>query len=346
VGRRLRYDKLGMLIAGAIAIGATGATAGMPPWPMLPAAPPIPADNPPTPAKLNLGKQLFFDARLSKDGTIACNSCHTVMGSGTDNRAVSVGIYGQRGVRSAPTVWNAAFNEVQFWDGRADSLEAQATGPLTNPVEMGMESDDAVVARLEKIPGYVAEFQVAFPGLASLSIGNVAKAIATYERTLITPNSPYDRYVNGDTSAMSAAALRGIKTAQDVGCTDCHSGANFNSYGSLERFPQFTDNAYVAKYKFLDDKGNGFQNFRVPTWRNIAVTAPYFHNGAVASLPEAVRVMGKVQLNIDLTEAQVSDIVEFMQTLTGEFPEQTMPHLPETPGGTVIDGLKTKEPER
>ena len=202
---------------------------------------------------------------------------------------------------------------------------------------MGMVNHAAVMARLVLIPGYVTEFKKVFPGSNSLTIDNVAKAIASYERTLITPNSPYDRYVNGDTGAISAQAIRGMATANAVGCIQCHSGANFNESGGMETFPKYTDNEYVAKYKFLEDVGNGQHKFRVQTWRNITQTAPYFHNGAVATLPEAVRVMAKTQLDTDLDDQQVADIVEFMKTLSGEFPEQTMPRLPETPGETVVE---------
>lgn len=321
------------------------------PWPALPATPPIPADNPQSAEKIHLGKELFFDARLSKDGTISCNSCHSVMGSGTDNRPNAVGIGGQHGNRSAPTVWNAAFLSVQFWDGRAPTLEAQAKGPLTNPIEMGMPSEAAVIARVKKIPGYVDEFGKVFPGDNSVDIDNLARAIASYERTLVTPNSPYDRWVGGETMALSPAAERGMMTAVSVGCIDCHSGPAMagptqpSGQGNFEVFPTFQNSAFVLKYHFLDDNGLGAQThqprdnhrWRIPTWRNIALTAPYFHNGAVATLDEAVRVMGETQLGTKLNEGQVSDIVEFLNALTGEFPEQSLPHLPPTPDGTSLD---------
>ncbi len=337
--KQIAFPKFILVFIGGVLLSSYSAKGAAPPWPALPVTPPIPTDNPQTDAKIHLGKELFFDARLSKDGTVSCNSCHTVMGGGTDNRAVSVGISGQKGVRSAPTVFNAAFNKVQFWDGRANSLEAQAMGPLTNPKEMGMDSNDAVVARLAQIPGYVTEFKSVFPNDSTITIDDVAKAIASYERTLLTPNSPYDRYVNGDASAISAQAIQGMNTAKSVGCIQCHSGANFNASGGLELFPTFTDNDYIAKYKLTDDSGDGEHNFRIQTWRNITLTAPYFHNGSVTTLPEAVRVMGKTQLNIDLTDQQVADIVEFMKTLEGDFIEQTMPRLPGTSGQSVIDSL-------
>ena len=328
-----------------ISLLAVNTSFGKAPWPALPASALVPADNPITPEKINLGQQLFFDPRLSKDGTVSCNSCHSVMGGGTDNRAVSVGIKGQQGKRSAPTVWNAAFLKRQFWDGRAATLEDQAKGPLTNPIEMGMESHDAVIARLRKIPGYVKAFQAAFSEQDPLTIDNVAKAIATYERTLITPNSPYDRYAGGDKNAISAQAERGMLTASSVGCISCHSGPTFSAGGGFELFPTYTSNDYVQKYQFLEDKGKGALTgqvgdnyvWKIPTWRNIALTAPYFHNGAVPTLSEAVRVMAVTQLNTELSNSQVDDIVEFLKTLTGEFPMQVMPRLPETAGETVVE---------
>lgn len=311
-------------------------------WPVLPDVAPAPVDNPVTPEKVHLGKELFFDKRLSKDGTVSCNSCHAVISSGTDNRPVSVGIGGQKGGRSAPTVWNSAFNTIQFWDGRASSLEEQAKGPLTNPIEMGMPDHASVIARVKEIPGYVEEFKKAFPEENSLTIENLAKAIATYERTLITPNSPYDRFAKGETQAISARAERGMRTAESVGCMQCHSGPAFNGVRfpgqmHLKKFPTFTDNDYVKKYDLLSDGGKGGNHiFKVPTLRNISETAPYFHNGSVKTLSEAVKVMAVTQLGVQLTEEQTEDIVEFLNTLSGEFPEQTMPRLPGTQGKSLV----------
>jgi cytochrome c peroxidase len=312
----------------------------------LPKKAPVPAANPLTPAKVELGKQLYFDPRLSKDGTVSCNSCHNVMAGGDDNRPNSVGIKGQHGGRSAPTVWNAAFMSVQFWDGRAKSLEDQAKGPLTNPIEMGMENHDAVIARIKAIPGYVEGFKKAFPGSKDINIDQVAMAIASYERTLITPDSPYDAYLKGNKKALSAAAVRGMNLVQSVGCTSCHSGANFagpalpEGTGFFQKFPTFPGSDYDKKYDLLADEGRSGVTknpadkhfFRVPTWRNIALTAPYMHNGKVPDLSEAVRVMAKTQLNKDLKDEEVSDIVAFLTSLTGKFPEQKLPRLPGTDG--------------
>lgn len=312
----------------------------------LPDRVPVPKDNPMTPEKIELGKQLFFDPRLSSSGTISCNSCHNVMAGGEDNRSFSAGVRAQLGDRSAPTVWNSAFQSVQFWDGRAPTLEEQAKGPLINPVEMGMKSHRVVVTdRIAKIPGYQKQFKKVFGG--SVTIDNVAKAIAAYERTLITRNSPFDRYIKGDKDAMSPAAVRGFETFRSVGCIACHQGPNFSGpalptgTGFYQKFPLFPDAEIEKKYAFTKDPGRAkhtkkdtdFNFYRVPTLRNIALTAPYFHNGSIFKLEEAIRIMAKTQLNKSLKKEEVKSIATFLtEGLTGQFPAQTMPRLPETPG--------------
>ncbi|MDF1762962.1 MAG: cytochrome c peroxidase [Oleibacter sp.] len=314
-------------------------------WLALPDKPPTPADNPTTPAKVELGKMLFFDPRLSSTGTVSCFSCHNVMEGGDDHRSTSVGVHGQLGGRNAPTVWNAAFLSVQFWDGRAPTLEAQAADPIANPIEMGMKTGLAV-DRIKKISGYKPYFDDAFGPDSQVTDVNIAKAIASYERTLITPNSPFDKFVNGDQKALNAQQQRGMQTFADTGCVMCHSGANFSGpalplgSGFIMRFPTYPNSPYVAQYHLLDDGGKAVQTgkiedqnmWRVPTLRNLVYTAPYLHNGLVKSLPETVRVMASTQLDKTLTDAQVGDIVAFLQGLTGEFPQQIMPRLPPTPG--------------
>jgi cytochrome c peroxidase len=319
-------------------------------WQALPAEAPAPADNPTTPEKVTLGQMLFLDPRFSSTGTVSCNSCHNVMLGGEDNRAVSMGVHAQTGGRSAPTVWNSAFSSAQFWDGRAASLEEQAKGPVTNPIEMGMGELEEAMNRVRDIPGYQPWFEKAFGTDNPMTVDNAAKAVAAYERTLITPNSPYDRYVKGDKKALSEQQLRGMNSFASVGCTACHSGAAFSGpatspgTGFFMKFPTFTDNDYVNKYKLTEDTGRftvtkndaDKHMWKVPTVRNAAITAPYFHNGSVGTLDEAVRVMAKVQLNQDLADEQVADIVAFLSALTGEFPQQSMPQLPPTPGRTII----------
>ncbi len=324
-----------LLTAVALASSVSVAAA----WDVLPAEAPAPANNPTTPAKVALGKMLYHDPRLSSTGTVSCASCHNVMLGGEDNRPNSMGVNGQTGGRSAPTVWNSAFNTVQFWDGRAESLEAQAAGPVTNPIEMGMKSWDDVVARLNSIEGYQKAFADAFGGNA-ISKDTATKAIAAYERTLITPNSPYDKYVGGDKSALTEQQVRGMNKVAELGCTSCHSGPAFNGPGMFQKIPVYSNGMFQAKYHFNKDLGlaevtkkpEDEHLFKVPTLRNIALTAPYFHNGAVKTLDEAVKLMAKLQLDKTLSDEEIADIVAFLNALTGEFPEQKMPVLPGTPG--------------
>lgn len=318
-------------------------------WKPLPERAPAPADNPTTDAKVELGKMLYFDPRLSSTGTVSCFSCHNVMEGGDDHRPTSVGVHGQLGPRNAPPVWNAAFQSAQFWDGRAPSLEAQAKGPITNPVEMGMPRLELAVDRIRRIPGYRPYFTEAFGEDAVIDADRIAMAIAAYERTLITPNSPYDRYVKGDKTALTAKQLRGMQRFADVGCVSCHSGPAFNGPSQPEgqaflmKFPTYRNNEYVARYKLLEDQGLAAQTgkesdkhlWRVPTLRNLTYTAPYMHNGRVKTLPEAVRVMAAAQLDTRLSDSEVNDVVAFLQALNGEFPEQTMPRLPPTPGSML-----------
>jgi cytochrome c peroxidase len=315
----------------------------------LPDVAPAPADNPTTDAKVTLGKMLFMDPRFSSTGTVSCNSCHNVMEGGDDSRTFSMGVHGKTGGRNAPTVWNSAFHSVQFWDGRADLLEDQAKGPVTNPVEMGVTEIEQAMDKVRAIPGYKHYFDNAF-GKDSMTVDNAAKAVAAFERTLITPNSPYDKYVKGDKNAMTAQQLKGMETFAASGCTSCHSGAAFNGpkmafgQGFYTKFPTFSDNAYNKKYDLSADKGReeatgkaaDAHMFRVPTLRNITDTAPYFHNGSVNDLSVAVALMSKTQLNKELSEQEVKDIVAFLGALTGEYPEITMPRLPATSGHSLV----------
>ncbi len=317
---------------------------------VIPSVVQVPADNPMSMAKVELGKQLYFDPRLSIDGTVSCNSCHNVMAGGADDRPTSVGVNGQRGGRNAPTVWNAALLSVQFWDGRAATLEDQAKGPPLNPIEMGMPSEQAVEERLSSIPGYKIQFEAVF---GEVSYDNMAKAIAAYERTLITINSPFDRHMNGDKMAMSEQAIKGMQRFEELGCVSCHSGINFAGpqmtlgEGFYQKFPLF-ENDDIAKYNLDEDKGRyevtkdaaDMNSWRVPSLRNIAVTAPYFHNGAVKTLHESVRIMAVSQLGVELKESEVDEIVAFLSSLTGEFPEQTMPRLPGIVGESLVGSIK------
>lgn len=291
---------------------------------------------------VELGKKLYFDPRLSADGTISCNSCHNLMGNGSDGRPSSVGVRGQVGGRKAPTVWNSKVYSAFFWDGRAPSLEEQAKGPLINPIEMAMKDHKEVEERLKKI-GYTELFEKVFSKKDSVNIDNFATAVASFERSLFVQNSPYDKFLAGNKKAISEAAKRGYQLVQNTGCLACHNGPDFAgpqtaSQGFFMKFPTIPDESIEKQYKLSEDLGRyqvtkqeSDKNFwRVQSWRNVSLTAPYFHNGSVKTLHEAVRVMAKVQLNKELKSTEINDIVSFLDSLTSEFPKISLPELPMT----------------
>lgn len=342
------FNRLFVTAAAGLALAAASILAHAEVFRPLPDQPPIPADNPMTPEKIALGKQLFFDPRLSSDGTVSCNTCHNLMLGATDNRPTSVGVHGRVGGRKSPTLWNIGYMTSQFWDGRVPTLEEQAAGPFFNPGVMDMVDEERLADRIASIPGYRSQFDAVF---GEVSYANIAKALSAYQRTLNTPDSPFDRYLKGDEDALSSQALRGMALVREIGCTACHQGVNLAGpdlpMGEpfLQRFPTFTDNVYVDKYDLMADPGRAASTgrdedrhmFRVPTWRNVALGAPYFHNGRVWTLDEAVRVMAATQLDLTLPENQVADIVAFLDSLTGEIPLQTLPRLPPTPGRSVME---------
>ena len=309
----------------------------------LPRHAPEPSDNKSTPEKISLGKQLFFDTRLSVDGTVSCNSCHDVSGNGTDSRSTSVGVKGQIGGRSAPSVWNAAFLSSQMWDGRLPTLEEQAKGPILNPIEMAMPHEKSAVDRIAAIPGYASQFVSVFGGENPVSYDNIAKAIATYERTLITPNSRFDQFLRGNSAAMNRQEKNGMETFKDLGCIRCHRGPAMagpllpNGEIFLQWFPAFASK-YDQEFDLKVDLGfnTGKEKelavrrgkWRVPSLRNIANTAPYFHNGKVKTLNKAVRVMARAQLNRELSDYEANVLEAFLKTLTGEYSVQAPPELP------------------
>jgi cytochrome c peroxidase len=281
----------------------------------LPDRAPSPADNPTTRAKVHLGQQLFFDARISATGTYSCNSCHDISSSGENNLRNSRKPDGTFSRHSVPTVWNSAFQNAYFWNGSAASLEDQAEGPLE---EMGLGDTGRVVKRIAQIPGYQSAFAKVFPGeTPAVSLPHLTKALAAYERTLITPHSPFDRYAKGDAQALDARAKIGLDLFISVGCVTCHGGANFSS-AELKRFPLFPGTSYDGEAA----------NYRVPTLRNIEWTAPYFHDGAVATLEGAVDIMARAQLNHPLKPDETAALVAFLKSLTGEPPSQRLPRLP------------------
>jgi cytochrome c peroxidase len=274
--------------------------------------------------KVALGQKLFHDKRLSRDGTVSCASCHNLRAGGDDGRTVSAGIDGALGNINAPTVFNSGFNFVQFWDGRASTLEDQIDDPINHPKEMGANWP-AIETRLRGVPQYVEHFDSLYRD--GITARNIKDAIATFERSLITPNSRFDRYLNGDHAAITQDELAGYANFKSFGCVSCHQGVNvggnmYQAFGiMLSRRDADTAVKRVDLGRFnVTGREEDKYVFKVPSLRNIALTAPYFHDGLGPDLPAAVRVMAKLQLGQQLTEHQVSAIVAFLHTLTGDMP--------------------------
>lgn len=292
--------------------------------PIDPITPPDDLD----PVLVALGKKLFFDPRLSKSGWISCNSCHNLMLGGSDNLVSSIGHGWARGPINSPTVYNSSYSIAQFWDGRARNLEEQAGGPIANPGEMA-SSHTLAVEVLRTIPGYVAEFRDAF-GDEPITIWMVTQAITEFERTLVTPDSRFDRWLRGDEAALSAQELEGYRIFKLFGCAGCHNGPavggrTYQVMGSLNRFE--TDNPATGR-EALTGRRSDRMRFKVPTLRNIELTYPYFHDGSARTLREAVDTMAWVQLNRRLAPEDNNSIVAFLRTLTGVLPTITLPVLP------------------
>ncbi|MBK7191140.1 MAG: c-type cytochrome [Myxococcales bacterium] len=307
---------------------------------------PLPANfddaaAPASDAVVALGQQLYFDTRLSKNQDVSCNTCHALDKFGVDGLATSKGHKGQLGTRNSPTVLNAAGHFAQFWDGRAATVEEQAKGPMMNPVEMAMADDAHVVAVLQSIPGYADAFAKAFPGQPdAITLDNAAKAIGAFERKLATP-APFDKYLAGDEAAMSDDAKHGLAVFMASGCTGCHSGpllggTMYMKTGLTAPYADTTDTGRFAVTKVETDK---FM-FKVPSLRNVAKTAPYFHDGKIADLPAAIREMGRLQLGKAFTDDEVKLIGAFLDSLTGEVPAAlaAQPKLPKS-------GPKTPKPD-
>lgn len=304
----------------------------------LPSTVPAVKDNPATPGKVELGKALFFDPRLSASGVFSCYSCHNLTTGGDDNMETSVGHGWQKGPRNAPTALNAVLNEAQFWDGRAEDLKAQAKGPVQAGVEMANTPENVVVT-LKSMPQYVDWFTAAFPGEADpVNFDNMAKAIETFEATLITP-APFDSWLNGDDAALSDDAKAGLVLFMDKGCAACHSGINVGGHGyypfgliekpGSEILPP-GDKGRFAVTSTADDE----YVFRAAPLRNIAMTAPYFHSGKVWDLTVAVEIMAESQLGEALKPEETAQIVAFLDSLTGVMPEVSLPVLPAETAGT------------
>jgi cytochrome c peroxidase len=284
----------------------------------------IDKNNQLSPEKIALGKILFYDTRLSLKGNNSCNSCHKLTSFGVDNEATSMGDAGKAGNRNSPTVFNAALHNMQFWDGRAGTIEEQAGMPILNSVEMAIPHKEFLTDRLSKVKLYQDMFKAAFPHDANpITYDNMQKAIGAFERTLLTP-SRFDKYMEGDQHAITAQEKSGLRLFLESGCTTCHNGVGIGG-NSLQKFGLVTDYHTLTGSKLNDDgrktvtsKITDKDVFKVPGLRNSKGTYPYFHDGSIVRLDSAVKIMGKVQLNKELTQQQASDIVAFLSSLTGD----------------------------
>lgn len=290
-------------------------------------------NNDVTPAKVELGRKLFFEPRLSKSQIISCNSCHNLGTGGVDAGPTSIGHSWQKGPRRAPTVLNAVFNVTQFWDGRAEDLKAQAKGPVQADVEMN-NTPDQVEKTLRSLPAYVADFQKAFPADGSpVTFDNMAKAIEAFEATLVTPNSRFDKFLTGDANALNDKEKQGLRLFLDKGCAGCHGGVNLGGNGyfpfgvAQKPGPDILPPADKGRQKVTNAAADEYV-FRSAPLRNVALRAPYFHTGHVWTLEEAVDIMAKDQLGETLSREDGGAIVAFLGTLTGEQPKVEYPILP------------------
>ncbi len=285
----------------------------------------MPGSENDTSERIALGKKLYFENRLSINDTQSCASCHRLDDgfAGVDNLPTSPGAKGEPGTRNSPTVLNAGWQDSQFWDGRAEDLVEQAKGPILNPIEMGMPDEETVEEKIRGIAEYRDAFASAFPGdEPAITYQNIAEAIAAFERTLITP-SRFDDFMNGDANALSEAEQRGLKTFIKVDCRSCHDGmlVGGETYEPLGKENPYENQSDPGIYTLSKDESDRMV-FKVAALRNVALTAPYFHDGKIKTLDEAVRKMGKLQLDEELTSQQVSDIVDFLKALTDKNREQ------------------------
>ena len=308
----------------------------------LPMFMPLPAEVPSatnelTEAKINLGRQLYFENRISKGGKVSCNSCHVLDKYGNDNLPFSPGHEGKLGGRSSPSVYNAALHVAQFWDGRAPSVEEQAKGPVLNPVEMGAPSEEFVIKVLKSMPEYVEAFKAAFPGEADpVNYNNFGKAVGAFERKLLTP-SKWDVYLKGNKEVLNAEERKGFTTFVKTGCVTCHNGVGvggmmYQKLGLLKAWPELTDNGRADVTK--SDSEKFF--FKVPSLRNITETGPYLHDGSVKTLEDMVKRMAEYQLGKTLTDEEVNSIVIFLKSLKGDLPTDYIkpPQLPASTADT------------
>lgn len=293
---------------------------------------PVPAALPVDANKVALGQRLFFEKKLSENGELNCASCHSLQHAGMDGLVTATGIFGQKGPINDPTVFNAALNQSQFWNGRAATLADQAAGPVMNPLEMGSHDWGAVADRLRADPTYVADFQTAF-GRADINQDTITAAIAEFEKTLLTPDSRFDQYLKGDDTALNTQEKHGYELFKTVGCSGCHTGASMG--GQAFEVMGLEGDYFAARGGAVTDADKGrftvthqpqdMERFKVPNLRNVALTAPYFHDGSIKTLDGAVREMARYQTpDHDISDQDVADIVAFLNTLTGKYQGQTL----------------------
>lgn len=274
--------------------------------------------------KITLGKRLFLDTQLSENNSISCNSCHNLNTFGVDNEARSPGTKGQLGDRNSPSVYNSALHIAQFWDGRAKDVEEQALGPVLNPKEMAMPTEKVVLERLSSDPTYLEQFKAAFPNETQpINFINVGKAIGAFERTLLTP-SRFDQYLEGDKSALTEQEKAGLQKFSETGCTACHNGVllGANAYQKLGLVKPYVG-ANPEDHGRMTVTKNAAEDmfFKVPSLRNVEKTGPYFHDGSISTLEQAVDVMAEYQLGKKLSKEDVASIVTFLKSLTGSLPQ-------------------------
>lgn len=298
----------------------------------IPAKAPDFKNNPTSKDKIELGKLLFFEPRLSSSQLISCHTCHNIGLGGSDTQETSTGHKWQSGPRNSPTVYNSVFNIAQFWDGRAPDLKEQAKGPVQASVEMN-NTPEMAVATLKSMPEYVEMFKKVFPKDADpVTFDNMAMAIEAFEATLITPDSKFDKFLNGNDKSLNDQEKAGLKTFMDKGCVTCHGGVNmggdaYHPFGVVAKPNAEIMAGDIGRFKVTQAKGDEF-SFKAPTLRNITLTAPYFHSGKVWSLKESVEIMSDAQLGATLNEKEVSDIVAFLNAATGKMPKIEHPIFP------------------
>ncbi|WEN41282.1 Cytochrome c551 peroxidase [Thauera sp. GDN1] len=319
---------LGVAVALAVAGSAWAATVRDEP------IQPIEAAQVSDPGKVELGKKLWFEPRLSMSGIISCNSCHNLSMGGTDNLKTSIGHGWKAGPVNSPTVFNSSLAIAQFWDGRAADLKEQAGGPIQAGVEMNMPHTLAV-GILQSIPGYVAEFKAVY-GKDKIDIDMITDSIAEFEKTLVTPNARFDKWLKGDDKVLTEKELAGYTLFKESGCVACHNGpaaggTSFQRMGVVE--PYKSSSPAEGRSAVTGVDADRF-NFKVPTLRNVELSYPYFHDGEAKTLEEAVDIMGRLQLGRTYSKDEIGSIVAFLKTLTGELPQIAMPHLPPSSNDT------------